>query len=58
MKTRLFLALITLTIFSCDRHEWEGPDGTSRLFKDHGSHDEGHGDHAEKGHEEEKGKDH
>lgn len=54
------LAFAVLALVACDRHEWEGPEGTSRLFESHGSHDDhsshgdSHDDHKDHGHSEEK----
>lgn len=52
-----FALVISLFAFvSCDSHEWDGPEGTKRIFEphgshgDHGSHDDAHGkndSHAE-----------
>ena len=43
---RFLLALSLFAFVSCDSHEWEGEEGTKRLFESHGSHDShsGHGD--------------
>jgi len=42
---RIALAFCLFAFVSCDRHEWEGPEGTQRLFKAHGDHGD-HGDHG------------
>lgn len=55
-RTLLALSAFSLlALISCDRHEWEGEDGTSQLFLphggDHGDHHDDHGkkdDHKEK----------
>ncbi len=61
---KLFSALLLAISFgaiSCERHEFEGPDGTKQLHKSHAAgaghgdehghekgHDAGHGEHSEK----------
>lgn len=44
----LLVVTISLLGISCERHEFDGPDGTERLHKHHGSHDEeaGHGEES------------
>lgn len=43
----ILLAALSLVSISCERHDFEGPDGTKQLHQHHsaGSHDE----HAEAG---------
>lgn len=54
MKPFALLSLFfVFSLGACERHEFEGPEGTKRLHEHHGSHDDGHeeeGDHAEGGH--------
>lgn len=59
----VLVAAVSLLGVSCERHEFDGPNGTKQLHEHHGSgghgHGEaGHGDHAEEaghgGHEEKK----
>lgn len=59
---RFVLIISAITFISCDRHEWEGEDGTSQLFESHGGHDshgsngDSHGKHDAGDHKkEEKG---
>ncbi len=42
----LSILLVAVSVFavSCERHEFEGPDGTKQLHKKHGAHA---ADHAE-----------
>jgi hypothetical protein len=43
----LLVPVFALFGISCERHEFDGEDGTKRLHEHHGSHD-AHGDDAEK----------
>lgn len=52
---KLFFLMLTagsLFIVSCERHEFEGPDGTKQLNESHASHGEAHGHDDPKGHTE------
>jgi len=44
----LLLVTVSLLGVSCERHEFEGPDGTKQLHEHHSGHAAG-GDHAEAG---------
>jgi len=44
---RFALALSLLAFVSCDSHDWEGPEGTKRLFQGHDSHDDHGADHKD-----------
>ena len=54
MKRLALLPLVfVFALGACERHEFEGPEGTKRLHEHHGSHGdehEEHGDDAEKSH--------
>jgi len=53
---RISLLVAAFAIFgvSCERHEFDGPDGTKQLHEHHGKSDK-HGDHeAEPEHDEKK----
>lgn len=41
----LLLLAVALMGVSCERHEFDGPEGTKRLHKSHGAHEDK--DHAE-----------
>ncbi|MEX1116805.1 MAG: hypothetical protein WEB53_16280 [Akkermansiaceae bacterium] len=45
----LSVLLVAVSVFavSCERHEFEGPDGTKQLHEKHGAHAADHDDHAE-----------
>lgn len=47
------LLLVAVSFFgvSCERHEFEGPDGTKQLHQKHGAHD-AHADAEHAGHPE------
>ncbi|WP_411827822.1 hypothetical protein [Luteolibacter sp. AS25] len=46
MKTfALLLPFACIAMTACERHEFEGPNGTKQLHEHHGAHDE----HAENG---------
>lgn len=52
-RLALLPILFVFTLGACERHEFEGPEGTKRLHEHHGSHGEEHegkDDHAEKAH--------
>lgn len=45
----LSILLVAVSVFavSCERHEFEGPDGTKQLHEHHGAgHGDSHGDEA------------
>lgn len=47
----LMLMAALLFAVSCERHEFEGPDGTKQLHEKHGAHAPGHkAEHAEDAH--------
>lgn len=51
----LSILLVTVSVFavSCERHEFDGPDGTKQLHEHHGAgHGDSHGDeaHGDAGH--------
>ncbi|RYD21387.1 MAG: hypothetical protein EOP88_11570 [Verrucomicrobiaceae bacterium] len=48
----LSILLVAISVFavSCERHEFEGPDGTKQLHEHHGAgHGDSHGDEAHGG---------
>ncbi|MEO8613606.1 MAG: hypothetical protein ABI600_00570 [Luteolibacter sp.] len=47
------ILLVAVSVFavSCERHEFEGPDGTKQLHEHHAAHAAEHGEHAEKAEE-------
>ncbi len=52
MKFSLLLLATCALIVSCERHEFEGPNGTKQLHEHgHAAHDDKHDAHGEAGHE-------
>lgn len=52
-RLSLLPILFVFALGACERHEFEGPEGTKRLHEHHGAHEdkhEGHDDHDEKAH--------
>lgn len=49
-RLALLPILFVFTLGACERHDFEGPEGTKRLHEHHGSHGEEHEGHDEKGH--------
>jgi len=47
----LLLALVSALFISCERHDFDGPDGTKQLHEHHGAAHAEHGEHAAEGHE-------
>ena len=47
----LLLVAVSFFSVSCERHEFEGPDGTKQLHQKHGAHD-AHADAEHAGHPE------
>ncbi len=46
----LIAAAAALILSACDRHEWDGEDGTKKLYEHHDESHEEHGAHGEEGH--------